>query len=238
MTAIVDSKNYFSSNEACDYFDRETALFPKERIAFGYIPRDSTVLDLGCGTGRTTRHLAKAVDRVVGVDISAAMVAKAKAVGDGTPYFIGDACALGFSDRRFDAVVFSYNGLDYIYPYEYRIKALHEIKRVLKPGGLFIFSTHNCCIPRDLAGVVPFLGSLGRKDRSTYIVDTAYSWGKTPVYVTTPKDQIEVLERHGFRLQRLVTRRALRWVRSLKLLGWLDLYCYYVAISGECAAKV
>jgi ubiquinone/menaquinone biosynthesis C-methylase UbiE len=48
-----------------------------------------------------------------------------------------------FSDRRFDVVVFSFNGIDYIPTDEARARCLLEVARVLRPGGRFIFSSHN-----------------------------------------------------------------------------------------------
>lgn len=48
-----------------------------------------------------------------------------------------------FGDASFDAVVFSFNGIDYLAPNEKRHQCLRECHRVLKPGGVFIFSSHN-----------------------------------------------------------------------------------------------
>jgi SAM-dependent methyltransferase len=42
----------------------------------------------------------------------------------------------------FDIVVFSYNGIDYV-PHDDRLRVLSEIRRVLRHGGTFAFSTHN-----------------------------------------------------------------------------------------------
>jgi ubiquinone/menaquinone biosynthesis C-methylase UbiE len=47
-----------------------------------------------------------------------------------------------FKDQSFDFVNFSFNGIDYV-NLENREQALNEITRVLKPGGIFFFSTHN-----------------------------------------------------------------------------------------------
>ena len=45
--------------------------------------------------------------------------------------------------KSFDAVIFSFNGLGCVYPDASRVKCLAECSRVLKAGGVFIFSLHN-----------------------------------------------------------------------------------------------
>jgi SAM-dependent methyltransferase len=56
----------------------------------------------------------------------------------------GDATDLSqFQDGLFDAAVFSFNGIDYIRDDEGRAKCLSEVARVLKPGGVFVASSHN-----------------------------------------------------------------------------------------------
>jgi len=47
-----------------------------------------------------------------------------------------------FDDNTFSLVMFSFNGIDAV-DYEGRRKILREVARVLKPGGLALFSTHN-----------------------------------------------------------------------------------------------
>lgn len=64
-----------------------------------------TVLEVGCGTGHFTRWLSDQGFRVVGLDISPAMLAEATK-RNGVPYVVGDALALPFADRSIDIVVF------------------------------------------------------------------------------------------------------------------------------------
>ncbi len=68
-----------------------------------------TILDVGTGTGRAALALARRGGRVTGVDASAEMlaVAAARAASEGlaVTFQQGDAHALAFSDRAFDAVV-------------------------------------------------------------------------------------------------------------------------------------
>lgn len=122
------------------------ALFPAETALFdglaGRLP-EASLLDLGIGTGRTTLNLAPRVSKYVGLDYSAAMVDRARARCPGLDLRVGDARDLTtFDDAYFDVVLFSFNGLDYV-DHAGRQQVLAEVRRVLKAGGIFLFSSHN-----------------------------------------------------------------------------------------------
>ena len=104
-----------------------------------YLKSGMALLDCGCGPGSITVGLAKAVDpgRVIGVDISAdtlklAEERAASARISNIQFEIGDICRLNFPDNSFDAV-FSHNAIEHIPEPD---KALKEMRRVLKPGGV------------------------------------------------------------------------------------------------------
>lgn len=119
----------------------------EKRVFARWLPSEKIkILDLGCGAGRTTINLWRAGHQVCGADINPAMIAAAKARHPELDFRLMDACALQFSDESFDMVLFSYNGLDYIYPRQRRRRALAEIRRVLAAGGLFIMSSHNSVV--------------------------------------------------------------------------------------------
>jgi len=104
---------------------------------------NKNVLDIGCGLGRTTGVLAQLTDNVVGVDYSTKMVEGAKSLMPGIDFRKADVRSMPmFSDHFFDFILFAYNGIDYTSP-QNRLEALKEIRRVLNPNGLFVFSTHN-----------------------------------------------------------------------------------------------
>ena len=116
-----------------------------ERLLFEtYIKPGSAILDLGVGGGRTTAYLAKRASRYVGVDYAAAMVRACRAKFPGLEFVVADAADLSaFSDNSFDVVVFAFNGIDYVLPQQARRACFKHIHRLLKPGGVLIFSSHN-----------------------------------------------------------------------------------------------
>jgi len=101
------------------------------------------ILDIGVGGGRTIPYLCSAADEYVAVDYLEEMVDLARASHPGVRVEQGDARDLSmFADDSFGAVLFSYNGIDGI-PHEDRRQVHASVRRVLRPGGIFGYSTHN-----------------------------------------------------------------------------------------------
>jgi SAM-dependent methyltransferase len=99
------------------------------------------VLVLGCGAGRVFKPLGEMGFDVTGIDINADMVVAAKADHPDVPVSVMDAAHLAFPDNSFDTVFFPFHGIDYVYPDIYA--AVKEAQRVLRPDGVFVFSSHN-----------------------------------------------------------------------------------------------
>ena len=110
-----------------------------------YYAKNSSVLDIGCGSGRTTFPLAKKGFKVVGVDLVPEMIKTAKELAKSfdmaIDFQVGDATNLHFNENSFENALFSFCGWNQIPGRENRLKALKEINRVLKPGGYFIFAS-------------------------------------------------------------------------------------------------
>jgi ubiquinone/menaquinone biosynthesis C-methylase UbiE len=120
-------------------------LTPCEQLLFGtYIKPGMAVLDLGVGGGRTASYLSGVASRYVGIDYSDAMVRNCRRKFPNLDFVLADASDLSaFEDDSFDAIVFAFNGLDYIVSAEKRLRCLRECHRLLRDDGVLIFSSHN-----------------------------------------------------------------------------------------------
>lgn len=109
-----------------------------ERIS-PYLKREMNVLELACGTGQLSYPLASRVRLWEATDFSPAMITEAKKKNNSSRlhFSVQDATALPYAPGSFDAVVIS-NAL-HIMPYPE--KALSEIRRILKPGGVLFAPT-------------------------------------------------------------------------------------------------
>jgi SAM-dependent methyltransferase len=136
--------NYDSAASVAAY-SREEGLRPLEaELVEAIFPAPpASVLDLGCGAGRTTLGLARQGFKVAAIDLSRGLLGEARRRYPDLDFREMDATRLDFPAASFDAALFSYNGLDCIYPVAQRERCLAEVYRVLRPGGAFLFSSHN-----------------------------------------------------------------------------------------------
>jgi SAM-dependent methyltransferase len=135
----------YSAPDVAAHYATLNYLSPCERLLFEmYIPEGSAILDLGVGGGRTTPFLSSRASHYVGLDYSSSMVERCHTKYPDLQFRVGDAADLStFPDSQFDAVVFAYNGIDFVLPASSRQRCLKHVFRVLKPGGVLIFSSHN-----------------------------------------------------------------------------------------------
>lgn len=102
------------------------------------------VLDVCCGTGAVTSAFAERYSEalIVGLDFSRGMLLKArtKPTGQRVRYTEGDAARLPFRDESFDVVTCSHALYELKGPA--RQRALSEMKRVVRPGGVVLIMEH------------------------------------------------------------------------------------------------
>ena len=123
-------------------------LLDAERLlCLKYFSFEDCILDIGCGAGRTTFGLYRlGYENIRGVDLSSGMIDRALALADVHGYPItferGNAVSLGYANDRFDGALFFAQALMCIPGYNQRLNALKQVRRILRPGGHFIFTTH------------------------------------------------------------------------------------------------
>jgi SAM-dependent methyltransferase len=148
------NQSTYESTYAVKQYAEASALQPPEQTILDLIRpelRAMRMLDLGVGGGRTTLHFAPLAASYVGADYSAGMIDASRERFAGEPYEwkVADARELPFPARAFDFVLFSFNGIDYV-PHDDRRRVFAEVRRVLRGGGRFAFSTHNLDNAREL----------------------------------------------------------------------------------------
>jgi len=99
------------------------------------LPSSGSILEVGCGTGRTACYLAEQGYQVVAVDIHPQMLAKAKQrakdSGLEVAFQQADAHALPFADNSFDVLL-----AESVTNFTRARQSVAEYLRVLKPGGV------------------------------------------------------------------------------------------------------
>ena len=105
--------------------------------------QNKDVLDVGVGAGRTSRYLAPLARRYEAVDYSPVMVDYVKRVMPSINVRQADFRDLtSFARESFDFILATDNVIDAL-PHQDRLRALSEAFRVLRPGGILVFSCHN-----------------------------------------------------------------------------------------------
>jgi SAM-dependent methyltransferase len=106
-------------------------------------PADSGArwVEIACGPGLIARALAARVGSVTGVDLTPAMVEKARADADSAgvgnvSFEVGDATALGLPDDSFDGAITRFS----LHHIPAPIRVLEEMRRVVRPGGWVVVS--------------------------------------------------------------------------------------------------
>lgn len=163
-----------------------------------------TVVDLGCGTGNLTLPLAELGCQLTGVDLSPAMVAEArrKAAQRGLDIAFHAADLRTFSpvEGAFDTAISGCDVLNYCTTKEDLRAAFASVKRLLAPGGLWLFDLNSSWKLRELYGNQSYADL---REDFAYFWDNAYDEAAgvctmdLTFFVLTPDGKYErVAERH------------------------------------------
>lgn len=239
---------YWESGHAIEKYLAPPVLLRGERAAFAACFSDGlagrSVLDLGCGGGRTTGFLAQLGAEVTGMDISQNLIRAAQGQYPNIPFCVGDAQALPYDNDRFDAVLFSFNGLDCLHPKSSRVLGIEEVRRVLRPEGKFIVSHHNqaglmfawykSMRPRKLRRRISNIVNGNAFRRECYIREQ--DSGGVHLYYTWPSIFIEEMGQMGFNYEHIFPNaESLGLIQRTLGTSWLtrlaDPWPYYVLVK-------
>jgi len=142
----------------------------------------SSVLEIAAGTGVVTRALASVLPErvsIVATDLNQAMLDQASVVGTRRPveWRQADAMRLPFADATFDAVVCQFG----VMFFPEKSQAFSEARRVLRPGGIFIFNVWDRIEENEFADTVTTaLEPLFPADPPRFLARTPHGYHERP----------------------------------------------------------
>jgi trans-aconitate methyltransferase len=144
------------------------------------------ILDIGCGTGHLTKKIKDLGADVLGTDLSADMVSKAKALYPDVEFKVEDASSFNY-DGQFDAI-FSNATLHWVKDHDGMMRSVYNS---LKPGGRFVAEM----------GGKGNVGKLIAATRQVLLKHGYHRQAETQIwYFPSLGEYTSHLERHGLRV--------------------------------------
>jgi ubiquinone/menaquinone biosynthesis C-methylase UbiE len=208
-------KSYYEDPGVVDHYRRATAnigLWLSEEILFKRVfDKKDRILELGTGTGRIAIGMAElGYEHILGVELSKEMIKEARRISSilelPVAFQQGDATHLKYEDELFDGAIFGFNGLMQIPGSEARHNALSEIYRVIRPGGAFVFTTHDRHNPRFKKFWRQEQERWNKGKQQPELMEFGDRWEETPlgklyIHVPTPEEVREALQKAGWKCE-------------------------------------
>lgn len=139
--------------------------------------RPARVLEIAAGTGVVTRAMAKELPgaTIVATDLNQAMLDQAATAGTARPveWRAADAMQLPFGDGAFDAVVCQFG----VMFFPDKVRAFGEARRVLKPGGTYVFNVWDRLSANEFPDVITqALAQVFPQDPPRFLARTPYGY--------------------------------------------------------------
>jgi SAM-dependent methyltransferase len=169
--------------------------------------RGLSVVEIGAGAAQCSRYLAARGARVLATDISHGMLRHSRVLDERTgihvPVAQADACALPVADASVDLVFSSYGAVPFVADFG---ALAREVRRVLRVGGRFVFSTTHPIrwAFRDDPGPAGLTAVESYFDRTPYVELDAAGQASYVEHHATLGDRIRDLVAAGFEIVDLV----------------------------------
>jgi arsenite methyltransferase len=180
---VRDEFNQWAEQGRGEEMEAHHISITEQTLALMDLKPGERVLDLGCGTGWTSRMMAKAVangerpGQVIGLDVADEMIRRARAAStdhENVMFVVGSAQQVPWEENFFDKVL----SVESFYYYADQERALSELFRVMAPKGhLYILIN----LYRDNHYSLRWVEEL-----------------QVPVQVHSEQEYIEMLQRHTF----------------------------------------
>jgi ubiquinone/menaquinone biosynthesis C-methylase UbiE len=180
---VRDEFNQWAAEGKGEEMEAHHISITEQTLAMMDLKPGERVLDLGCGTGWTSRMIAKAVadgdkqGQVVGLDVADEMIRRARASSvdhENAMFILGSALEIPWEENFFDKVL----SVESFYYYADQERALAELFRVLAPKGeLYILIN----LYRDNHYSLRWVDEL-----------------KIPVQMKSEAEYVEMLKRHTY----------------------------------------
>ena len=172
-----------------DIFTRVKADYLLDIIERVLATKTVQVLDIGCGIGNLHPHLVGKIARLTGIDVSGRCIQTARQHNPTVEYFTFDGINLPFADQSFDVAVAM--AVFHHVPIADKLPLALEIRRTLRPGGVFAIFEHNPRNPLTMRVVnnCEFDKDavlLDRRDSETLLIDSGFSGVSTRFILTIP----------------------------------------------------
>lgn len=143
---------------ASEFSRTRKASWDEFKVFKGYIEREMTVADIGCGNGRLIKILPENA-KYIGIDTSRNIINEAQKLYPNDIFKEGSLLDIPLPSNTTDTT-FCIATLPHIPSKELRGKAIDELIRITKPGGVIIISVWNLWQMRYLKNI---LRAIGRK---------------------------------------------------------------------------
>ncbi|MFH8618176.1 class I SAM-dependent methyltransferase [Streptomyces sp. NPDC017979] len=212
--AFLGDDRFLWGPEGLDEADA-ALLGPRESL------KDLDVLEIGAGAAQCSRWLATQGARPVALDISHRQLQHALRIGGGLSLVEADAGALPFRSGSFDLACSAYGAVPFVAD---PVKVFSEVRRVLRPGGRWVFSvTHpiRWAFP-DEPGPEGLSVCASYFDRTPYVEQDEEGRAVYVEHHRTLGDRVRDVVTSGFRLVDLVEPEWPAW-NSQEWGGWSPL---------------